>query len=275
MAATSAQQSAQQPLRKITRAVIVGINYTGLPYALNGCINDATNMQSYLTKYHGCRNISLITDTTPVRPFRFNIIQALRTMLRAARSGETILFHYSGHGSAVSDKSGDERPSPKGLGMDSTLVPKDSMISGMITDDELRRVFTDNIKAGVTCICILDSCHSGTAVDLRYCFDMGYPIEKPFDEHTQYPVTAGQVICLSGCTDAGYSQEVYVDRGVSAGAMTWLLIEMLKSTKKSGRRISWRELLTSMRGIMSVNGISQVPQISSGQQLKITDAVFF
>jgi hypothetical protein len=159
--------------------------------------------------------------------------------------------------------------------MDSTIVPLDSMINGMITDDELRKVFSDNVPAGVTVICILDSCFSGTAVDLRYCFDMNYPIEKSYDEFTQYPILPGQVICISGCTDAQYSEEVYVDRGITAGAMTWLLIEMLKSTKKSGRRITWRELLTSMKGIMSVNGLAQTPQISSGQSMSIADPVIF
>jgi hypothetical protein len=267
---------ASQPLRKITRAVIVGINYKRLPYALNGCINDATNMQSYLTKYHNCpaANIQLLTDDTRVKPFKLNIYQAIRGMLRSSRRGDTVLFHYSGHGGLVADKSGDER-GPRGIGMDSTIIPLDSMINGMITDDELRALFAQNVPAGVTVICVLDSCHSGTAVDLRYCFDMTKTATTEREELTQYPVLPGQVICLSGCTDAGYSQEVYVDRGVTAGAMTWLLIEMLKSTKKSGRRITWRELLTSMKGIMSVNGLAQTPQLSSGQELSAGDPVIF
>jgi hypothetical protein len=265
-----------QPLSKITRAVIVGINYRKLSYELNGCIYDATNMQSYLTKYHGCRNIQLLTDDTRVKPYRFNIVQALRSMLRSARRGETVLFHYSGHGAAIPDKSGDEKKNnPKGLGMDSTIVPLDSMINGMITDDDLRSLFAANIPAGVTAICVIDSCFSGTSVDLRYCFDMTYPVDKPYDEMSQYPVLPGQVICISGCTDAQYSEEVYVDRGVVAGAMTWLLIELLKSSKKSGKRITWRELLTSMKGILVANGIPQSPQLSSGRIMSERDPVIF
>ena len=270
--------SISQPVRKITRAVIIGINYTGLPYQLSGCINDATNMQSYLTKYHACRNITLLTDSMRVKPFRLNIIQAFRTMMRSSKRGDTILFHYSGHGAQVNDTSGDEAAAskfPKGSGKDSTLVPLDSMINGFITDDDLRKLIVENLPDGVTLICVLDSCHSGTAVDMRFCFDMNYPVNKPYDELTQYGVTKGQVICLSGCLDTGYSEEVYVDRGVVAGAMTWLLIEMLKSMKKSTKRVTWRELMTSMKGIMSMNGIVQTPQLSSGQLLSLNDPVIF
>ena len=263
------------PLKKISRALLVGINYKKLPYQLNGCIYDATNMQAYLTKYHGCKSIELLTDDTRVKPFKFNILFSLRTMLKAAKKGETVLFHYSGHGGLVPDKDGDESKLPKGIGMDSTLVPLDSMISGMITDDEMRKVFAQNTPAGVTVICVVDSCHSATSLDLRYCFDTTYPVQKQYDEATHYPATAGQVICISGCVDAGYSQEVYVDNGRTAGAMTWLLIEMLKSSKNSRRNMTWRELLTSMRGIMAANYIDQSPQISSGQVMSLSDNVCF
>jgi hypothetical protein len=234
-------------------------------------------MQSYLTKYHGCRNITLLTDDTRVKPFRLNIILALRNMLRSARRGETILFHYSGHGGQLPDTNGDETRTnfPKGSGKDSTLIPLDSMINGFIRDDDLRKLFVDNVREGVTVICVLDSCHSGTAVDMRYCFDMNYPIEKPFDELTQYADTKGQVICLSGCLDTGYSEEVFVQRGVVAGAMTWLLIEMLKSMKKSQRPVTWRELLITMKNIMAMNGLAQTPQLSSGRPLTITGPVIF
>jgi hypothetical protein len=263
------------PLNLITRALIVGINYNTLPYKLNGCINDATNMQSYLTKYHGCKSIELLTDDTRVKPYKFNIINALRTMLRAAKRGQTLLFHYSGHGSTMPDRSGDEANVPKGIGMDSAIVPLDSMINGMIIDDDLRKIIADNIPDGVTLICVLDSCHSGTAVDLRYCFDTTYPAEKQYDELAQYPATKGQVICISGCLDAGYSQEVYVGGGRTAGALTWLLIEMLKSAKNSRRAMTWKELITSMRGVLAANYIDQAPQISSGRVMSLTDAVIF
>jgi hypothetical protein len=55
-------------------------------------------------------------------------------------------------------------------GYDETLIPLDFRTSGQIRDDDLLRVLVSPMAAGVTMTCIMDSCHSGTVLDLPYRF---------------------------------------------------------------------------------------------------------
>jgi Caspase domain len=53
-------------------------------------------------------------------------------------------------------------------GYDETIIPLDFRQSGQIRDDDLFRVLVSPMAAGVTMTCLMDSCHSGTVLDLPY-----------------------------------------------------------------------------------------------------------
>ena len=69
-------------------------------------------------------------------------------------SGDTFAFYYSGHGSFVPDKNGDEAD-----GKDEALVLSDGVSNIPFIDDELNH-YLNNIQAKK--LIIFDSCHSGT-----------------------------------------------------------------------------------------------------------------
>jgi hypothetical protein len=54
-------------------------------------------------------------------------------MIGAARSGDTLVITYSGHGTWVPDSSGDEPD-----GRDEALCPHDIATAGPLLDDEIR-----------------------------------------------------------------------------------------------------------------------------------------
>jgi hypothetical protein len=126
---------------------------------LPGSANDARNMRDVLTARWGFRpqDVHVLLDTAATR-------HAIRRELAewvpsVAKAGDLVVFFYSGHGSQVFDRSGDEAD-----GLDETICPTDVMRNSSrmdITDDSLggwiRALPTRNVAV------ILDSCHSGTA----------------------------------------------------------------------------------------------------------------
>lgn len=150
------------------RAVLVGINYVGQSGQLSGCHNDVGNIRKYLMNIHGyeAQNIQLLLDDGKnTNPTGANIRSALQSLVKDSKKGDSVFFHYSGHGGNLPDDNGDEED-----GMDETLIPVDYVKAGQIRDDELLEKFIVPMQAGVTVTCLMDACHSGSILDLPYMF---------------------------------------------------------------------------------------------------------
>lgn len=119
------------------RALLIGINYIGTSSKLNGCINDVHNMRDFLCQQYGFQNtrdtMVVLTDDNPdndYKPTRINILNGMRWLVNGVQPGDSLVFHFSGHGSQAEDRSGDEVE-----GFDSTICPLDHQKSGQIIDD--------------------------------------------------------------------------------------------------------------------------------------------
>jgi hypothetical protein len=140
----------------VKRALLVGINnYKAVPH-LMGSLNDVAAMRQILiTRWEFApENVVTLTDEAATRA---GILRALRQLVSESGPDDTVVFHYSGHGSQVKDLNGDEDD-----GLDETLVPYDGRTQGVpdIVDDELDAIFA-KLRTSSALI-ILDSCHSGT-----------------------------------------------------------------------------------------------------------------
>lgn len=153
------------------RALLIGINYTGSQSQLNGCINDVHNVHRWLASQgfpQDPNSLVILTDDRPepqFRPTRDNMLNAMRWLVGGTQEGDSLFFHYSGHGGTVRDTSGDESS-----GHDSTLCPLDFEEAGQLVDDELFDVLVKPLPQGVKLHAILDCCHSGTIFDLPYSY---------------------------------------------------------------------------------------------------------
>lgn len=140
------------------KALLVGINdYPGSANDLAGCVNDTANLKGLLVKGFGfdAANVRILTDA---RATREAILEALQDLVAKASAGDTIVFHYSGHGSQVPDEDDDETSDR----MDEVICPRDFSWDGCwISDDDLSRIFAGLAK-DVHLEVLLDSCHSGT-----------------------------------------------------------------------------------------------------------------
>lgn len=240
------------------KALLIGINYIGTSNELNGCINDVDAMEKMLMKT-GFNNFVKLTDKTLVKPTKSAILNTFTNLLRSSKVGDLLCFFYSGHGSYILDRSGDELD-----GRDEAIVSLDMNI---VSDDELKAIIQAELKEGVTLLGIFDSCFSGSILDLKYM----YNDSLNFDKYTEYDKeleTKGNVICLTGCNDNQTSSEALIESTVR-GALCACLTDVV-----TDKNITWRNLLLNIRQVLKDSGYDQIPQLSSGKIMDMDTKVF-
>ncbi|HEX9667795.1 MAG TPA: caspase family protein [Thermodesulfobacteriota bacterium] len=261
-------------------ALLVGVNdYQGIN-DLNGCLNDVTNMRYVLKTYLGFsnRDIRVLVDD---RATKENIIYRLNWVVKNAKSGDFLVFHFSGHGSQIRDREGDELRDH----MDELICPWDMNWDGCyITDDDLNSIFK-RLPKNVLLEVFLDCCHSGTGLREN---SLGRPPElgpehpilarylpPPVDiecrvegEEEELKPTKGfksknrstlNHVLWAGCKDNQTSADAYIN-GAYNGAFTYNFGKHMRDT---GGRISRKELLGRIRQSLRHNNYSQVPQLEA------------
>lgn len=278
------------------KALLIGINYLGQSLQLNGCIDDVLNVQLLLQKIHPDIVIHLMTETQgdgSMVPTFANIIKQFNWLCSDNSGGDSLFIHYSGHGSHQPDRSGDEPDR-----QDELLVPLDFDKAGMISDDIVRSQLSSRIQAGVRLFGLFDSCFSGTIMDLKYHYFNGKHVEIE-----NSPETAGEIIMISGCTDAQQSNETVINgrpRGILTTAFVQTCTDLIPKTRgaayikiepdRSVRnkiilskaaasetrintdllRISFLDVITQiLASVEKTVGKIQVPRLSSGRPLDL------
>jgi len=249
----------QISINKNKKALLVGINYIGTQNELYGCINDVNSIKERIIS-KGFTNINTITDLTPQKPTKNNILSEFKNLLVNSQAGDLLLFLYSGHGSYILDKNNNEED-----GYDELIVSSD--LQGIV-DDEFKIIIQQNLKQDVTLFALFDSCFSGSVLDLRYQYLDSLNYDK-YTENNKEEITIGNVFMISGCTDEQTSADAVFNNKAN-GAMTWALLQSLNQTPS----VSWRELIKSMRDILKKSTFSQIPQFSSGKFVDVDTPVF-
>merc|ERR1712032_979251 len=256
---------------------------------LKGCINDVQNQYEVITEQFGFPRdrIMLLSDEQDRsrHPTKAVILGGISWLLEGAAAGDLLFFHYSGHGSQVPDRSGDEPD-----GKDECFVPVDFKShpgpDGMITDDQLKQFFFDRVPEGVHVVCIFDCCPSGSMSDLECvrssdaerevprCIEpddemkaeIAEIVAKREREGTSRATRLGwggmenKSICTySGCQDNQTSADVYVD-GMSQGAFTW---GFLKALDRTGYSATFEELHCATKKNLRRKRYKQVPTVAS------------
>ena len=241
------------------KALLIGINYYNTANELSGCINDAKNLETRLSK-NGFSKIDILTDNSVIKPTKDNILNALKTLLIESKSGDKLFFSFSGHGTLISDENNDEKD-----GKDEGMV---TIEFDLIVDDLFNEIIKTYLKTNVTLVVIMDCCHSGTILDLKY----QYLDSDDYNNNTLNEAnneTLGEVIMISGCKDSQTSADAFINK-TSQGAMTWALLQTLNGED----RLSWKDLLQKMRVTLRTAHFDQIPQLSSGKPFDIDGKVF-
>ncbi len=260
------------------RALLVGINdYKGVS-DLRGCVNDVLDMHFSLRSLFGFQTpeVRVLTDS---RATKANIIHRLKWLADKAKRGDFLVFHFSGHGSQIRDRNGDELEDQ----LDELICPYDMDWDGtFITDDELNKIFK-NVPEDALLEVFLDCCHSGTGLK-----EMGLP--PPPELAAEYPTlnrylpppadiflrSSGEEdelgargfikgfqkrgkkhhILWAGCMANQTSADAYIG-GRYHGAFTYYLNTHLRRNPQ----VSRQELLRKVRASLRHGGYSQIPQL--------------
>ncbi|KAF5744254.1 metacaspase-1 [Tripterygium wilfordii] len=238
------------------KAVICGISYRYSRHELKGCINDAKCMKYMLVNKFQFpeESILMLTEeqTDPYRiPTKNNLRMALYWLVQGCQPGDSLVFHYSGHGSRQRDYNGDEVD-----GYDETLCPLDFETQGMIVDDEINDTIVKPLPRGVRLHAIIDACHSGTVLDLPFLCRMNRSGQYIWEDHRPRSglwkgTSGGEAISFSGCDDDQTSADTSaLSKITSTGAMTYCFIQAIER----GQGNTYGSILNSMRAVIRSTG---------------------
>ena len=264
----------------MNKALLIGINRYKIPGAdLRGCVNDVNNLKAALLKHFSFqeKNIKILTD---LKATKKAMQDGITRLLKGAKRGDVLLFHYSGHGSNVPDDNGDEADS-----RDEILCPTNLDWKDPMTDDWLRTAF-DKVPADVNLTVIMDCCHSGT--NTRVIVSPDAPIIErflpcPLDllavesgrrltgeikgkratlekrakrKKDVIDINIPEVL-ITGCRDTQTSADAHIG-GSYNGALTYNLVAAME--EKSGK-LTYGELHSRTLRLLKDGGFDQTPQL--------------
>lgn len=273
------------------RALLVGINDYKEINDLAGCINDVTNMRDILKTHYKFTNneIRVLTDS---RATRQNILTRLDWLKEGAKPGDTLVFHFSGHGSQIRDRGDqDELRDHK----DEILCCYDiSWDNGYILDDEIDSFF-ESLPDGVRLEVILDCCYSGTGQSIVPRNKI--PLSREFKEKMETvknrfleppmdidlrsegdnlevkrfsnaawsknyrptgPEGPGSRSIWSGCGEQQTSADAFINDSFN-GAFTYYFCKIIRN---GGSYLSRSDVLDRLRSSLRHNRYTQIPELT-------------
>lgn len=259
------------------KALFVGINkFKNYPGSnLQGCVNDANDMQALFQKYLGFTS-SDSAKLTDAQATKANIMKNLKEMIDGAKAGKYtyLVFSLSSHGTQIPDVTGDEPDKA-----DEAFCPHDLAQKGsawdpkyIITDDELHDLFVQ-LPENVLLEVYLDTCHSGTglkAVDMlldrkpRY---MPPPSLEAFQEVEglrprglyRYMLEKGLThhILWAACRADQTSADAKISGGWH-GAFTYYFCKVMDDSQN---KLARKDVLTKVNSYLKTGKYTQIAQL--------------
>ena len=272
-------------------ALLIGINkykYAEIN-SLSGCVNDVELMSKILQEnfYFPFDHITLLQDEEATRD---NILVAMDTLVDNVGKYDIVVIHYSGHGSQMTDREGDEKD-----GLDETIVPQDSGRSPNpnrdITDDEIYlRLLRLNEKTPHITL-IFDCCHSGTISRDPFGTDERWvqPDLRPIEELPPSPVLtelgrgvrdtgpsgwlplSDRYVLIAACRDEEKAYEYtpnLSDSQLNHGALTYFLGQALCSAQSG---TTYRDIFEWVSPQVSAVRSLQHPQMEGARDRLLFD----
>jgi hypothetical protein len=287
------------------RALLVGLNaYPDPRNALRGCLNDVRQLHGTLKEHFGFGFPGDTRILTDARATTGAIRDGLAWLVGGAAAGDVLVFHYSGHGSQVPDRDGDEAAD----GLDEIICPYDLDWDDPFSDDDLHAIVKD-IPAGVNLTVVLDCCHAGTGLRVSRPANAAAPNETrlsgphpdavkclcppverpgpPRERHASLGLAGGApqtararvdrrlsrfgaraaadgAMLIAACRDDQVSADAFI-QGDYHGALTFYLCQALAESAYS---TTYSQLLRRVRHLLEEHGFEQVPQLDGPASAK-------
>jgi len=233
-------------------------------------------------------NITLLLDEDALKE---NILFSLKRLVLNAKAGDTLYFHYSGHGSqvVVNDRSNTSETD----GLDEIICPYNFDWNDPLRDNDFNAIIS-TIPEGVNTLFVLDCCHSGTGLrntfqhsnddrtemdwvnrfmppppsnllkdpnislddTLHFVHKNAKTSDTQFLVHT---IEQGDAILISGCRDNQVSADAWIG-GRYQGALTFALGNVLG---QFNYKITFRSLINEINKQLKEARFTQEPQLES------------
>lgn len=260
------------------KALCIGINYKGTEYELRGCINDADDWAKLLGS-NGFDTAVLAEQQAT----KAHILSSAKLLVKQLHPGDVGFITYSGHGTWVPDRDGDE-PDRR----DEALCPVDMGDDGhnLIIDDELHAIF-NGIPPAAHLVFVTDSCHSGTVYRMvtpgegktayrrpRFIppaqFLKTESLLRKLDRAFGQPVTRSNaplpgVVHFSGCRDSETSCDAEIN-GRACGAFSFYATRAFGRAAALGQ--SYADAHAAIRKNLPSYDFQQTPLLNAEPALK-------
>lgn len=266
-------------------ALLVGVDcYPNLPKKnqLRSCANDARLMARVLRERFGFNEeeLRLLVNKDATREA---VLAALRDLADQVQEGDSVVFFFSGHGSRLDDKGGDEPG-----GMDQTIVPHDSGRGENpncdVIDDEIYDWVLKVSSVTTNLTVIADTCFSGTItreepepgekwIEADHRRPAGAPPgssgAKPNSRRRRDAGPSGflpvsdRYVLLAACRETETAKELPPAEGQEPySAFTWFLCqELLRATADA----TYRDVLARTRVAVAGAVEAQTPQVEGAR----------
>lgn len=263
------------------KALCIGINYLGTENELRGCIHDADDWAKLLGTNGFDPAVLAEQQATKV-----GILGGISRLVRQLEPGDVGFVTFSGHGTWVPDRDGDE-PDRR----DEALCPVDMGDDGsdVILDDEVRAVLLQ-LAPAAHLVYVTDCCHSGTLYRLalpspeaRTAYRRPRLIPPTHFARTEtllhrvdraygQAVTRGNtplpgVVHFSGCKDSETSCDAEIG-GRACGAFSYFATRAFGRAAALGS--SYAEAHAAVRKNLPSYDFQQTPQLTATPDLKRT-----
>lgn len=250
----------QEPIVHPTKRILSFAinNYPGTENDLRGCINDQYNVKGKFDDEFPDFSIDRVANTlATVGSFKKKLgyeIDILRP-----NSGDILLVHYSGHGTYVKDRNGDEAD-----GYDEALY----LYDGVLIDDDIREIL-DKIPEGVTVVLMFDSCFSGTITKSLVSRPEKIRFVQTENQSKEVMTVRSRVavaedmrwITFSGSGEHQTSADAFID-GKYNGAFTYFAMKALQTG------ITYNQWFYRVKNLFEASRFEQRPQMDGNEALR-------
>lgn len=256
---------------------------------LRSCASDARLMAEVLRDRFDFaeEDLMLLLDEAATRD---GILDGLAALRSRARPGDAVVFFYSGHGSQVTDREGDEPDL-----WDESIVPHDGGRGKHafrdITDDEIYLWVLALSAVTPNLAVIVDTCFAGTMTregpglpaprekwvepETRTAAELP-PSPVPEDLHRNLPrdiEPAGflpvdeRYVLFAACRAGEHAKELPAAPGVRPQSVfTFYLCRELRRARHDA---TWRDLLEPVRAAVAAVNLEQVPQLEGARDRRL------
>ncbi|KAL8521121.1 hypothetical protein ACS0TY_011605 [Phlomoides rotata] len=228
------------------RALICGVSYKKQKCELKGSAQDVRSIRDLLVEVYDfpTASIRILAEEEPYfPPTRKNIEDHFKWLVRNIQPGDSLVFYFSGHGKRQRDHIGDEID-----GFDETICPMDFERNGMILDNDINDAIVKPLTQDVTLHAIVDSCHSGTVLDLPRVFNntRGKWEDNSPPSGAYKGTKGGKAICFSACEDYQLAADTSAFSVEMTGAMTITFIQATRAAFEKNKNITYQDIMNYM-----------------------------